>query len=621
MSNLIKIFGSKEFEGFIIAFFFHALFLILLSALFAEKENKKTAITIQSSIVENDTIVENKVVEIDEIKKFDEDTISVVDFNPAVENSSLEIENLEPPTVVEVNSDISLDQPELISDTFSKMSNNIKVSVSNQSSTQGALDRLTLEIVNNAETKDLTVAWLFDASISLNNQRQQIYNRFDKILKEIELSYHKKEISHTICYFGESFNIVTENPSNNIESLKKDILSIKLDESGIENTFNAIDQTCKIYNKNNSRLMIIVFTDEVGDDMSLLDTVAKNARSKGSMVYVIGSPAPFGKSHTQFKFVEFDPSYENSEKWVEICQGPETLYDLVLNLNSLPVDEEVLDSGFGPFALSKLCSDTGGLFFSIHPNRNNKKNSRKDIDPLSSYISIFFDNNIMKDYKPDYRSIAAQNKENTNIAKQSLIKACEIPLTISGQQTLKFRALNEGDFAEQLSLAQRFSAKLEPKINEVYNILHLGESASKNLEDKRWLASYNLAMGRILATKCRIESYNLILAEAKGGLKKKDTKSNFWNLIPSKEFNINNSNIKKNYDSAQKYLRHIVENFPGTPWALIAQEELNTPMGYIWEEDYQEPPKNKNNNANNNKPQEENKPKLVPKPQRKIGKI
>jgi len=91
-------------------------------------------------------------------------------------------------------------------------------------------------------------------------------------------------------------------------------------------------------------------------------------------------------------------------------------------------------------------------------------------------------------------------------------------------------------------------------------------------------------MGRILSTKCRIESYNLVLAEAKTGLKKQNPNSNIWVLMPSKQFDLNNSLLKKCYEGSQKYLKFVTDNYPDTPWALIANEELNTPVSYKWYE-------------------------------------
>lgn len=623
INKLEKFLSSDQGSSFCITFLFHCVILFLLALIISYPEFNQTSIIIESSLVNNEEVLENETIEIAE-NISEVSSLTNIEEIPEVEQSSLIVDTPEPPSMID--NDVSVDSDaisfESLNDHVSGLQNNIGGGFSTQTSTGGALDRLTLEIINNAQTKDLTVVWLFDASISLNHQRQQIYSRFDKILDELDSAPHIKRVNHSIVSFGQSFNILSIEPTNNIETLKSDILKISLDDSGIENTFNAIGQTCQKFHVPFQRLMIVVFTDEIGDDIQLLDKVSALASSKGSMIYVVGNPAPFGKSSTQFRFVEFDPKYESTEKWVEINQGPETLHGMILDLRSLAIDEETLDSGFGPFALSKLCADTGGIFFSVHPNRSSDKIHKKDIAPLSSYISRFFDHEVMIAYKPDYRSLTLQNKEDsTNITKSALLKACSIPLHITGHQILRFRAFNEGMFVEELSMAQRFSAKLEPHINQVYNALLIGEPSYPLLKDKRWIASYALAMGRILSTKCRIECYNLVLAEAKSGLKKRDPKSNIWILIPSKEFSSSNSVLRKNYETSQRYLRYVIDNFPDTPWALIAQQELDTPVGYIWVEEYESPPKPNDGGGNNNRQDDKMKPKLIPKPTRKIGKI
>jgi hypothetical protein len=628
INNIHEILASDEAESFSVAFLFHSIVLLLLCLVVSAVKPVDVPNIIISSIDNEENIVEQIPITIEEIHNFDSESTSFnenITVATNVEDTSLKIDTPDVPSVINPETDLGIGIPnsELLSDNLSGVSTNIGAGLSTQSSTGGALDRLTVEIIDNAQTKDVNVIWLFDASVSLNHQRQQIYDRFDKILQEIDIAQAPHIIKHAICSFGSGINFLTDDPTDSISTLKKHISEIIIDDSGIENTFNAIGQACKEYSKPKTRSLIVVFTDEIGDDISLSDTVGNFARMKNCTVYVVGSPAPFGKSTTQFKFVEFDPKYESLEKWVEIQQGPETLADMILDIRSLPIDDETLDSGFGPFALSKLCADTGGIFFSIHPNRGDRKNNKKDISPLSSYISRFFDHNVMSKYRPDYRSVFTQNKENTtHLCKQALIKACSIPLNISGEQTLRFRAFNEGMFAEELGMAQRFSAKLEPKINEVYNALMIGEPTYKTLDDKRWIASYALAMGRILSTKCRIESYNLVLAEAKTGLKKKDPKTNIWILLPSTTFAASNSILLKNYTLSQKYLNYVIENFPDTPWALIAKEELNTPVGYSWIEEYQEPPKPNNGGGGNNNPQDDQaRPKLIPKPARKINKI
>lgn len=626
MSQIKDFLSSEQAESLCIAFVVNSIAILILSLIVGRSlENYPTIITASYDIEEK---IDFEIpVNIPETFTFDDKNSSVTEeiIIEQQQDSSISVNDIDIPSnltvepMEEIGSEFS---SELVGQTLSGISSNLGSGFSSQSSTSGALDRLTLEIINSGESKNTNVIWLLDSSVSLNYQRQLIADRFGKILQELEFANTSYEIKHGVYSFGKSFTKITKQLTDDSSALKSAVESIVLDESGIENTFTAIGEVCKSEYVFGSRLLVVVFTDEVGDDVQYLDVVSNLARLKGSMVYVVGNPAPFGKSTTQFKFVEFDPQYEQTEKWVEINQGPESLYDTVLDINSLPIDSETLDSGFGPFALSKLCLDTGGLYFSVHPNRGNAKVDKKQISPLSSYISRFFDHEIMVKYKPDYRSYGLQNKEaQSHSAKRALLQASSIPLNISGEQTLRFKAFDEGTFVNELNMAQRFSAKLEPKINQIYSTLLSGESSYDTLED-RWKVSYALAMGRILSTKCRIESYNLVLAEAKTGLKKKDPKSNIWILMPSKKFDLNNSLLKKCYEGSQKYLKFVADNYPNTPWALIANEELNTPISYKWYEEYQEPPKpNMGNGGNNNPSDDKAKPKLIPKPQRKIDKI
>ena len=622
MSNIKKILSSDLLESISISFLVNVILFMVLSLITVVLENKRESlIVLESSPVEYEHYEEP--VELIDITTFDQKVTVLKPESQAPLSVSNEILNTIPQ--LDIISDVSLEKVQdfsVVSETDVVQNINIGTSISQDTSVGGVLDRLTIEIANNAKNNDLNVIWLFDASISLSKQREDIRDRFEKIIQEIGMNSFSHSIKHTICSFGSSLSIINSDPTNDTDILYRSIDSIVLDETGIENIFGSIEQLCKQYKT--TRNMIVVFTDEVGDDLNLLDKTVVEARRKGTRIYVVGPPAPFGLSSIQFKYVDPDPKFDQNEKWVEINQGPETLFKMTLDLHSLPIDESGLDSGFGPYALSKICVDTGGIYFAVHPNRNENQVSKKEISPLSSYISVFFDNAVMKKYSPDYRSILLQTKENqTHKIKTALLNACKIPIQINNNQKINFTAYTEGEFVEQLNEAQKYSAKIEPQIDRIYTILKEVEPQSKSLDEKRWLASYNLAMGRILATKCRIELYNAMLAEAKTGLQKSDPKNNLWNLEFDAEFTTKSSQLQKSYTTAIKYLQSIVSDFPDTPWALVAQNELDTPMGYKWIDSYKEPLKmnDGSNNNNNPLPKDDIKRKIELKPQRKIDKI
>jgi hypothetical protein len=84
--------------------------------------------------------------------------------------------------------------------------------------------------------------------------------------------------------------------------------------------------------------------------------------------------------------------------------------------------------------------------------------------------------------------------------------------------------------------------------------------------------------------RVRADGYNLMLAEMKSSPRPFTQKeSNEWKIVPSKTIN-SGAAIKKEEKRASMYLKRVMDEHPGTPWAHIAELELSTPMGWEWQE-------------------------------------
>ena len=59
--------------------------------------------------------------------------------------------------------------------------------------------------------------------------------------------------------------------------------------------------------------------------------------------------------------------------------------------------------------------------------------------------------------------------------------------------------------------------------------------------------------------------------------------SNRWRLVPSKEI-AGGPTVRKIAKKAEEYLTRVIDEHPGTPWAMLAERELGTPMGWEWKE-------------------------------------
>ena len=91
-----------------------------------------------------------------------------------------------------------------------------------------------------------------------------------------------------------------------------------------------------------------------------------------------------------------------------------------------------------------------------------------------------------------------------------------------------------------------------------------------------------------------------MLARAKRGMVFSRPESNTWNLQRSNAVT-GDSKLEKEAKTAKDLLTGVIENHPGTPWAVLAQRELDTPMGWEWQESFTDlTPQNNNNGGNNN---------------------
>jgi hypothetical protein len=336
-------------------------------------------------------------------------------------------------------------------------------------------------------------------------------------------------------------------------------------------------------------VMIIVFTDEVGNDQNEADKTAAYCRTFGIPVYVVGVPAPFGMKDVRFKFVEFDAKYDQDVQWAVVEQGPETRYPEVVHIRSERLAEEAIDSGFGPFSLSRLCADTGGIYFAVHANRAVQGGLGNDqTAAMSSKLRQFFNPDVMRDYQPDYVSAAMADKLlAANRAKQALVDAARaIEISPMASPAMAFPRKDDGALTQLLSDAQKAAARIQPRIDALAEQLKAGLPDRDAIKEKRWQAGYDLSLGRVLALKVRTDAYNTMLAQAKSGMKFKDPKNDTWVLEESTDVSDVGSQTEKVSEQAVMLLERVVRDHPGTPWAFLAAEELRRPLGYVWVERY-----------------------------------
>ncbi len=352
----------------------------------------------------------------------------------------------------------------------------------------GAIDRLTHEILLSLEQRPTLVVWLLDQSASLTRQRTEIQNRFGRIYRELgqiqasgtARSTADEPLLSSVIGFGSEIRLLTEKPTSDVNRLTSAVANIARDDSGIENVFGAVLLAAGEFKKFRRRnpdtsgpirnVMLIVFTDEAGDDYTLVDRAVDACRKAEMPVYVVGVPAPLGRATSYVKWVDPDPAYDQTPAWGPVNQGPESLMPerIRLGFDGPPEKETQIDSGFGPFALTRLCYETGGIYFAVHPSRDKRRALRKHETPaFSAYLNVFFDEDTMRPYRPDYVSAAEYLKQvESSPVRRALVEAARQSwASPMASPQRRFVVRSEAEFAEDLTNAQKVAAKVEPRLS------------------------------------------------------------------------------------------------------------------------------------------------------------
>ncbi|MCH5375426.1 MAG: VWA domain-containing protein, partial [Planctomycetes bacterium] len=459
---------------------------------------------------------------------------------------------------------------------------------------------------------------------------EAIHDRFDRIYEElgvIEASgnpafakHEDKPLLTSVVGFGQTIHLMTKEPTDDVTAIKAAVAAIERDDSGIEKVFSSIYMAVDrfkhyrirspVTNLPERNVMIVAFTDERGDDQEGLEDTTKICRRYAVPVYVVGVPAPFGREETLVKWVDPDPEYDQTPGWGEVNQGPESLLPERIKLTfASPADDlDPMDSGFGPFALTRLCYETGGIYFAVHPNRNvNREISRNETAAFSSHLKYFFDPQVMRRYRPDYVSLEEYlRRAQANRARAALLTAAKKSWVSSmAEPKLRFVKRSEAELANRLTEAQKAAAKLDPLLLDLYETLRAGEEDRTRETSPRWQAGYDLAMGRVMATMVRTQAYNAMLAQAKRGMPFRDGGNNTWVLVPSSDISID-SRLSKAAEKATEYLQRVIDEHPDTPWALLARCEMDSPIGWSWSEEFTDlTPRSAGGGGNNGNPRDD----------------
>ncbi len=459
---------------------------------------------------------------------------------------------------------------------------------------EGAVDRIATEILNHLQKGRTLVVWAFDASGSLQAERQRLGKHIETIythLSQIDKDHLAVDdgLLTMVVAFGHDRRALLKKPTGNVSEIREAIASVPLDETGDEYTFSTVAESVKLWGRYKDsdnhiyRTMVIVVTDEVGDDEQYLEDAISSAQKAKVPVYVLGNQALFGRNEGYVSYT--DPKTKHFFPRVAVRQGPESA---ALEQIHLPFwyngdQYDIVESGFGPYALSRLASATGGIYFVTRFDTR-----RMGFDPAR-----------MREYRPDWiRRDQYEGQIAKSPLRQAILSAAQITQQkLPGMPSLVFPPMDDPEFKVLMATNQAIAERTAYTVDEALTLINPVAKLRDREASRRWQAHYDLIRGRLLAVKVRCYEYNWACARMKKDPPKfSSAKANAWRLVPDTEIRYNKAAVAA-AGEAEMLLNRVVTEHPSTPWGLLAQRELKDPLGFKWVETYVPPAPKRDDNA------------------------
>ncbi|TWU13868.1 hypothetical protein CA54_27080 [Symmachiella macrocystis] len=472
-----------------------------------------------------------------------------------------------------------------------------------------AMSRMTDELRRlMREGKGLLVVWLFDESDSMQNDQKMIRDEFHKIYEELRIVEEQGKraaknqdapILTAMHSFGKGITDLTKKPTSNENVIKAAINNIKVDKSGEENMSGAIsyviDKYSTIANRGNRRLILVIVSDESGDDGEAFDLTLVKAKKARAPCYILGRESIFGYPYAR---VRWKDSQFGLTHWLQIRRGPETAYPESLQYDGLHGRWDAQSAGFGPYEQVRLAKESGGIFFILPSEEENLVTTQHGEERKFRFEAI-------REYAPDLvsRNEYAQDRNESEFRRT--IWDVIVKLNPHRDKDLYIREHwyqgDEEGFREEAKIYFGRALRAMGMLNEANKTLDSIKDLRDTETSQRWKANYDLAAAQVLAYRVRLFQYLLAMDQhAKNYPEPKNPKSNRWNLrrtkqmLPPDEEQVKITKVDMNELNNQLALatnrfRQVIFKHRGTPWAYRAKYEMDQGFGMEFFETFRDP--------------------------------
>lgn len=517
----------------------------------------------------------------------------------SVEGSKLaSAESLKVPTVPVSVGSISIPGDQLLTDDLgSKGDGKITGDVGRVVDGYGtALSQISQELIRMMREERVLAVWLFDESESMRDDQREIRDRFDKIYQELRLAQETDQklkaseevILTSIMSFGQSVTELTQKPTADLKEIRAAIDKVGLDESGKENTCNAITQAIRKYQtfaqRQKRKLVTIVVSDESGDDGDLIEETIQTAQRSKAPIYVLGRYSVFGYPYARQRWI--DPKY-GLEHWLAINRGPESPFPELLQFDGLHERWDYDSAGFGPYEQARLARETGGIFFLLPGSDDNIVHGGTIDDRKFEMLA-------MKEYLPDLSARVEYARERDSSKFRSVQFQVVMALNPHKNPDLQMQEIwysaDPEKFANEGRTQFTKALKAMQMLSEAVRLLDSVAPLRAKEPSQRWRANFDLMHAQCLAYRVRLFQFLLALDQHAKQNPPRKPPNNVWNIqrvpemlppdpVQVEQTRVDLDELKKEQEQAVKEFQAVIDAHPGTPWARRAQIEINQGFG------------------------------------------
>ncbi len=494
-----------------------------------------------------------------------------------------------------------------------------------------ALDRLSRELIRLLRSEKLLVVWMFDESESMKDDQVEIKSRLKRVYEELHLvetdeavaGGKKKKLQDVlltaITSFGEIPHKQTPTPTGNPNELMAAIDKIPIEKNGTENLCSSIIQVIKEYKLMASRakrkLVIVVVSDESGDDGHLVEEAVQEARSAKAPIYIMGREAVFGSLYAHVKWKQ---PVTGHVFYLPIRRGPETPFAEELQYGGFRRRRDSQMSGFGPYEQVRLCMMTNGIFFQLPGEQENLN----DLDDRESAMLN------LREYLPDLSSRGIYQGHRDSSPFRKAIWDVIVMLNPYDPNAKGLELPDPEETRERFNTdPSNYLPKVQQRLSQITAILGVMQQARlhlarvKSLRDsepsRRWRANYDLISAQLLWYQVRLFEYAIGLEQfSRLGVPSKlqqNPNHNRWYIrenpsafvmpdaVQQKLLGVTPEELQKAYDQAIAGLQKVQVEHADSPWAWRAEWEMKRKSGVQFNTYYQSPPK-PSKNVNRPKP-------------------